>query len=175
MKTIGLIGGLSAESTIEYYRLMNSMVKERRGKYAQAKIILYSVDREEILRLKDDGNWDEIAVHLSDKAKILERAGCDVVILCSNTMHKVADRIEESITIPFLHILDETAKCIVSSGISRVGFIGTSVTMNDSFYLNRLEDHYGLQLIVPQDVEREKNKSYHLQRIMYRANQGFLP
>jgi len=156
MKTIGLIGGLSAESTIEYYRLMNRIVKERRGEYAQPKIILYSVDREEILRLKADGNWDEIASHLSDKARILENAGCDMVLLCTNTMHKVADRIAESITIPFLHILDATAGSIVQSGIKKVGFIGTSVTMNDGFYLHRLRDNYGLEIVLPPETEHEQ-------------------
>lgn len=154
MKKIGMIGGLSWESTIEYYRLMNRLAKDQKGRYAQVELILYSVNREEILTYKEKEEWDKIGAILSEKAQLLEKSGCDFIMLCSNTMHKVADHIIDAVNVPFLHILDETAKQIVATGIKKVGFLGTSVTMTNDFYLGRLRDYYGLDILVPEKEDQ---------------------
>lgn len=156
MKKIGLIGGLSWESTAEYYRLLNRFAKEKNGGFAQAECILYSVDLAEILKLQDQGEWGKIGMMLADAAKSLEAAGSDMIILCTNTMHKVAEDIQRAINIPFLHIADETGKCLLSNGIKKVGFLGTVFTMEQDFYLGRLREKFGLEVVIPDQDDRQK-------------------
>ena len=148
MKTIGLLGGMSWESTIPYYRLINQRVKERLGGLHSAKVILYSVDFHDIERLQHAGDWDAAGLMLARAARSLEQAGADFIVLCTNTMHKVAPAIERAITIPLLHIADPTARQIRNDGHTRVGLLGTLFTMEQSFYSERLEQQ-GLEVITP--------------------------
>lgn len=148
MKTIGLLGGMSWESTIPYYRLINQRVKERLGGLHSAKVILYSVDFHDIERLQHAGDWDAAGLMLARAARSLEQAGADFIVLCTNTMHKVAPAIERAITIPLLHIADPTARQIRNDGHTKVGLLGTLFTMEQSFYSERLEQQ-GLEVITP--------------------------
>jgi aspartate racemase len=148
MKTIGLLGGMSWESTIPYYRLINQRVKERLGGLHSAKVILYSVDFHDIERLQHAGDWDAAGLMLARAARALEQAGADFIVLCTNTMHKLAPAIERAITIPLLHIADPTARQIRNDGHTRVGLLGTLFTMEQSFYSERLEQQ-GLEVITP--------------------------
>ena len=148
MKTIGLLGGMSWESTVPYYRLINQRVKERLGGLHSAKVILYSVDFHDIERLQHAGDWDAAGLMLAGAARALEQAGADFIVLCTNTMHKVAPAIEEAITIPLLHIADPTARQIRNDGHTKVGLLGTLFTMEQSFYRERLE-RQGLEVITP--------------------------
>lgn len=154
MKTIGLLGGMSWESTIEYYRLLNEAVKAELGGLHSAKILMYSVDFEELVALKHEGNWDRIGEILSKGAAQLEGAGADCMLLATNTMHKVADAIALATTIPFIHIADATAEAIKSADIHRVGLLGTRFTMEESFYKDRLIYQHGLAVQVPTVPER---------------------
>lgn len=162
MKTIGLIGGLSWESTAEYYRLLNRLAKEKRGGFSQAKCILYSVDLAEILELQEKNDWGQIGSILSDAAKSLEKAGSDFLLLCTNTMHRVADDIQKAVAIPLLHIADETGKCLLANDMKKVGFLGTTFTMEQDFYLGRLRDKFGLELLTPEKDDRQR-----VSRIIY--------
>ena len=155
MKTIGLIGGMSWESTANYYRDINERVKQRLGGLHSARILLYSVDFQEIERLQHQGRWDEAGEQLGDIARRLEGAGADVVALCTNTMHKVAPAIEAALRVPFLHIADPTAQAVKQAGIGRIGLLGTRFTMEEDFYRGRLVQRHGLDVIVPDAVERE--------------------
>lgn len=155
MKTIGLIGGMSWESSAEYYRLINTLVKERLGGFHSAKCVLVSVDFAEVETLQRENRWAESAQLLSAAALSLERAGADVVLLCTNTMHKVADDIQASLQIPFLHIVDATAEQIKAQSLTTVGLLGTRFTMEEDFYVGRLQQHYGLQVLSPDPVERD--------------------
>lgn len=155
MKTIGLIGGMSWESTATYYRLINEGVKKSYGGFHSAKILLYSVDFAEIEKLQVAGKWEEAGQLLSNIASRLERAGADCMMICTNTMHKVADQVASSIRIPLLHIADATAERIVEDGVKKVGLLGTSFTMEQEFYRGRLEGRYGLQVLVPEESERK--------------------
>ncbi len=155
MKTIGLIGGMSWESTATYYRLINEGVKKVYGGFHSAKILLYSVDFAEIETLQVAGKWDEAGSLLADAACRLEQAGADCMMICTNTMHKVADQVAASIGVPLLHIADATADRIVEDRVQTVGLLGTSFTMEQSFYRGRLEDRYGLQVIIPEESERK--------------------
>jgi len=148
MKTIGLLGGMSWESTIPYYRLINQRIKERLGGLHSAKIILYSVDFHDIERLQHAGDWDAAGLTLARAARALEQAGADFIVLCTNTMHKVAPAIEGAITIPLLHIADPTASQIRRDGHTKVGLLGTLFTMEQSFYSERLAQQ-GLEVITP--------------------------
>lgn len=148
MKTIGIIGGLSPESTMSYYKWLNDGVRARLGGHHSAKIKLASVDFGEFVALKEKGDWDTQAAMLCDEAKALEQAGADFVILATNTMHKMADQIMGAIDIPFLHLADATARVIKAQGLRSVGLLGTKYTMTLDFYKGRLEDR-GLQAIVP--------------------------
>jgi aspartate racemase len=148
MKTIGLLGGMSWESTIPYYRLINQRVKERLGGLHSAKVILYSVDFHDIERLQHAGDWDAAGLMLARAARSLEQAGADFIVLCTNTMHKVAPAMERAITIPLLHIADPTARQIRNDGHTKVGLLGTLFTMEQSFYSERLEQQ-GLEVITP--------------------------
>jgi aspartate racemase len=155
MKTIGLIGGMSWESSMEYYRIVNETVKERLGGLHSAKCVMYSVDFAEIEILQHQGRWQEAAQHLIAVAQSVERAGADFVLLCTNTMHKLADDIQTNIAIPLLHIADATAQKIHAAGLRRVGLLGTRFTMEEDFYKGRLIHKHGLDVIVPDGEERE--------------------
>lgn len=155
MKTIGLIGGMSWESTLPYYRLINEGVKRRLGGLHSAKILLYSVDFHQIERLQHAGQWDEAAACLADIAGRLEQAGADGLVLCTNTMHCVAGAIENAVSIPLIHIADATAVPIRRSGITTVGLLGTRFTMEQPFYRGRLESPHGLRVLVPEEADRQ--------------------
>jgi aspartate racemase len=154
VKTIGLIGGMSSESTVPYYRIVNRTVNERLGGLHSAKVILYSVDFAEIEALQHTGNWAEAGALLAGAARGLEAAGADVLVLCTNTMHKVAPAIESAVRIPLLHIADPTAAAIKRAGIAVVGLLGTRFTMEEPFYRQRLTDRHGLRVLVPDDADR---------------------
>lgn len=155
MKTIGLLGGMSWESTVEYYRLINEMVKARLGGLHSARCLLYSVNFAEIETLQHQGRWDEAGLVLADAAERLERGGAKVMILCTNTMHKVAGAIQARLQIPFLHIADATGEAIKGQGLKTVGLLGTGFTMEQNFYRGRLVDRHGLQVLVPDKADRE--------------------
>jgi aspartate racemase len=148
MKTIGLLGGMSWESTAEYYRLLNSLVRERLGGLHSAKCVLYSVDFAEIERLQVEGRWDEAGAVLAGAAKSVEAAGADLLLICTNTMHKVADQVAAAVGVPLLHLADTTAEVVLAQGIRRVGLLGTAFTMEQDFYRGRLADA-GLDVLVP--------------------------
>ncbi|GAA4532749.1 aspartate/glutamate racemase family protein [Amycolatopsis samaneae] len=148
MKTIGLLGGMSWESSAEYYRLVNERVKAVRGGFHSARTVLYSVDFAEIEAMQAEGRWDDAGAELGRAAKALEAAGADFVVLCTNTMHKVADRLTEGLGIPLLHLADTTARAILGAGLKRVGLLGTGFTMSQPFYRERLAAH-GLDVLVP--------------------------
>lgn len=155
MKTIGLLGGMSWESTIEYYRLLNETVKAELGGLHSAKILMYSVDFEELVALKHKGDWSQIGRILTEAATRLEAGGADCILLATNTMHKVADNISMSIKIPLLHIADATAEAIKQHNIHRVGLLGTRFTMEEAFYKDRLIHQHGLAVQVPHSEARE--------------------
>ncbi len=153
MKVIGLIGGMSWESSAEYYRLINQRVKEKLGGFASAKCLMYSVDFAEIEALQVKNQWDEAGELLADAAKRLEAGGADFILLCTNTMHKVADAIQKSVSIPFVHIADATCEAIKAQGQKKVALLGTRYTMEQDFYKQRLIDN-GLEVIVPEKADR---------------------
>lgn len=155
MKTIGLIGGVSWVSTIEYYRVINEEVNKRLGGIHSARCIVYSVDLGEIKRLQDRGDWSAVAEILTGAARSLERAGADFVLLCANTLHKVADLIEESINVPFIHIVDAVAEALQERGITKVGLLGTRFTMEDGFYGEQLRRR-GIEAVIPCEEDRVK-------------------
>ncbi len=154
MKIIGLLGGMSWESTLGYYRTINEGVKSTLGGLHSAKIVLYSIDFEPIEQLQHAGDWDGTAKILSEAAKIIQAAGADILLICTNTMHKVAPEIEAAIQIPLLHIADATAEVLVNEGIKSVGLLGTAFTMEQDFYKGRLTNKYGLQVSVPDEIDR---------------------
>lgn len=155
MKTIGLIGGMSWESSAEYYRVINEEVKKHLGGLHSAKCLLYSVDFEEIERFQAADEWDEAGKRLGDAAYSLEKAGADFIIICTNTMHKVVKDIEERIHIPVLHIADATASQITKSHLHTVGLLGTKYTMEQDFYKARIESN-GIDILIPDQAERER-------------------
>jgi aspartate racemase len=155
MKTIGLIGGMSWESTVPYYRQLNEAVKQQLGGLHSAKCILYSVDFYEIERLQHAGDWSGAGAILADAACRLERAGADFIVLCTNTMHKVASSIESAVSIPLLHIADATAAAIKQAGVHRVGLLGTKFTMQQPFYRERLSRQHGIEVLLPNDAEQD--------------------
>jgi len=155
MKTIGLLGGMSWESTATYYREINEGVKEKLGGLHSAKIYLFSVDFHEIEKLQHEGDWAGTAKILSTAAKRIEDGGADFLVICTNTMHKVAPEIERNITIPLLHIADATAEQILACGFSKIGLLGTKFTMEHEFYKKRLIDKYGIEVIIPEPADRE--------------------
>jgi len=155
MKTIGLLGGMSWESTGGYYRAINAGIKDALGGLHSAKIAMYSVDFDPIEKLQHQGKWDETARILTDAAQRVESAGADFLLICTNTMHKVAPQIEASINIPLLHIADATADVLVKEGIKTVGLLGTAFTMEQDFYSGRLVENYGLDVLIPEDSERQ--------------------
>lgn len=155
MKTIGLIGGMSWESSLEYYRLINEGVKARLGGLHSAKSVMISVDFAEIEALQHAGRWAEAAQILIEAARGLERAGADCVVICTNTMHKVADQIQASVPLPLIHIADATAEQVKAAGLTRIGLLGTCFTMEEDFYVGRLIEKYSLDVIVPEPIERD--------------------
>lgn len=154
MKTIGLIGGMSWESSTTYYQIINEEVKNRLGGFHSAKCILYSVDFNEIEIYQRAGEWEKAGQVLGEVARSLVLAGADFIVLCTNTMHKVAGNIEAKVNVPLLHIADITGKKVISDGIKRLGLLGTRYTMEQDFYKSRLEDR-GLEVIIPDDMDRE--------------------
>ncbi len=155
MKTIGLLGGMSWESSLEYYRLINQNVSKVLGGLHSAKIILNSIDFAPIEQLQHKGDWEEMAVILSREAQSIESAGADFLLICTNTMHKIASEIEKSIKIPLLHIADATAEALIREGIKTVGLLGTAFTMEQDFYKVRLSKNHGLNVIVPNERDRQ--------------------
>ena len=155
MKTIGLIGGMSWESSIEYYRIINETVKEKLGGLHSAKSLMVTVDFAEIEKLQHEDRWDEAAQILVKCAQDLERGGADCIVLCTNTMHKLADQIIANVNIPFLHIADATAEKIFSEGMKKIGLLGTRFTMEHDFYKGRLIQNFGLDVLVPNKEDRD--------------------
>lgn len=153
MKTIGLIGGMSWESTVDYYRIINQVVKRELGGLHSAKCILYSVDFQEIEKYQYAGEWDKSAQVLSYAAKSLEKAGAEFLVICTNTMHKVVPDIEKSVRIPILHIAQLTADELKKSGISRIGLLGTKFTMEQDFYKEKLLAN-GIEVLIPGEADR---------------------
>ncbi|NGZ84234.1 aspartate/glutamate racemase family protein [Duganella aceris] len=155
MKTIGLIGGMSWESTVPYYRQVNETVKRHLGGLHSAKVVLYSVDFHEVERLQHAGDWDAAGALLADAARSLQAAGADFLVLCTNTMHKVAPAIEAAVTIPLFHIADPTADEIKRAGFGKIGLLGTRFTMEQAFYKDRLRERHGLEVVVPDQADRD--------------------
>lgn len=153
MRRIGMLGGMSWESTAEYYRIANQLVRERRGGLHSADILLASLDFADVQRLQATGRWDDAGDLLAQHARRLEEAGAEILVLCTNTMHKVAPAIERAVTIPFLHLADTTAAAVRRAGLTRVGLLGTAFTMEQSFYIDRLATH-GVEAIVPAAEDR---------------------
>lgn len=155
MKTVGLLGGMSWESSVGYYRAINEGVKDSLGGLHSAKIAMYSVDFDPIEKLQHAGDWEGTAKILSEAAKNVQNAGADFLLICTNTMHKVAPQIEKAIDIPLLHIADATAEVLVKKGIKTVGLLGTAFTMEQEFYKGRLNENYGLTVLVPNEADRK--------------------
>ncbi|MCB1671598.1 MAG: aspartate/glutamate racemase family protein [Gammaproteobacteria bacterium] len=155
MKTIGLLGGMSWESTIGYYRAINQGVKEALGGLHSASIVLVSVDFQPLEELQRAGDWEQITNRLVAAARQVEHGGANMLLICTNTMHKVAPAIEDAIRIPLLHIADATAEVINAAGISRVGLLGTAFTMEQDFYKGRLQEKFAIEVIVPEQSDRE--------------------
>ncbi len=155
MKTIGLVGGMSWESTSEYYRIINERIRERMGGLHSGKIVMYSFDFAEIERLQTSGRWIDAAGVLIDAALLLVRAGADFIVICTNTMHKVADAVQEAVPIPVLHIADAVAERIKETEVNVVGLLGTAFTMEEDFYRARLEMKHGIRTIIPDEQDRE--------------------
>ena len=155
MKTIGLIGGMSWESSAEYYRIINQVTKEQLGGLYSAPIVMYSVEFNEIVQLQHEGKWDKLTAIMVDAARRLERAGADLVLICTNTMHKMASEVEHATSLPLLHIADATATRIKEKRLKRVALLGTRFTMEQDFYKGRLAEKHGLDVIVPSAEDRE--------------------
>jgi aspartate racemase len=162
MRTIGLLGGMSAESTVPYYRQINQGVRARLGGSHSARLVLYSVDFHDIEQLQHAGRWDDAGALLVQAARILQGAGADFIVLCTNTMHKVAAAIEQAVPVPLLHIVEPTAAAIRARGLRTVGLLGTRFTMEQDFYRGRLEALHGINVVVPGEAERAE-----VHRIIY--------
>lgn len=154
MKTIGLIGGMSWESTISYYREINERVKLKLGGLHSAALILYSLDFHDIERMQDRGDWQAAGVVLAQAAVKLEAAGAEILVLCTNTMHKLAPALESAVRIPLLHIVDPTAQAITHAGLKKVGLLATRFTMEEAFYRDRLIQQHGLNVVLPTAADR---------------------
>jgi aspartate racemase len=155
MKTIGLIGGMSWESSIEYYRIINESVKARLGDLHSADCLMYSVDFAEIEALQHQGDWEQLTREMISAAQRLERGGAACLVICTNTMHKMADAIQSAIQIPLLHIADAAGAAIQDKGLTTVGLLGTRFTMEGDFYSGRLAEKFGLQVLIPEEADRE--------------------
>ena len=154
MRTLGLIGGMSWESSAEYYRIINQTVQGEMGGSHSAPLLMVSFDFAEIETLQAAGNWDAATRLLCDAATRLEVAGAEAIVICTNTMHRMAETVQEAISVPLLHIADGTAEAILSAGLRRVALLGTRYTMEQDFYRGRLEDQYGLSVMVPHEPDR---------------------
>lgn len=155
MKTIGLIGGMSWQSTVPYYRLINEIVSEKLGGLHSAKLILWNMDFEAIASLQRQGRWQEAGAVMADAALRLQQAGAESIVICTNTMHKLVPDMQPHLQIPILHIADATAQIIRQAGLRKVGLLGTRFTMEDSFYVTHLREHYGLEVITPDAAARQ--------------------
>jgi aspartate racemase len=153
-KVIGLIGGMSWESSAEYYRIINQIARERLGGLRSAQCLMWSFDFGEIEALQHAGRWDDAAAEMISAAQRLERGGADFVVICTNTMHRMADQVQAAIGLPLLHIADPTAQRITSAGLRKVGLLGTAFTMEQDFYKGRLVDRHGLEVLVPGEDDR---------------------
>ncbi|SAL59862.1 aspartate racemase [Caballeronia terrestris] len=154
MKTIGLIGGMSWESSVEYYRLINQDMKARLGGHRNARSVMVTVSFEEIKALQHEERWDELGERMAEAAQQVEAAGADFVLLCTNTMHRVAPALEAALQIPLLHIVDPTAQALRNAGVRRVGLLGTAFTMEQAFYRGRMEERHGIDVVVPGAEDR---------------------
>ena len=154
MKRIGLLGGMSWESSAEYYRLINEATRDRLGGLHSADCLLRSVDFVEVERLQRAGEWGEAGALLAAEASVLEAAGAELLVLCTNTMHKVADAITDAVGIPFVHIADTTAQAVRAQGLETVGLLATAYTMEQDFYVGRLRELHGLEVLVPHEADR---------------------
>lgn len=155
MKTIGLIGGLSWQSSLEYYRIINEIVRERLGGLHSARIVMHSFDLAEMAAVQEEADWETVARLIISAAQKLEAAGANVLVICTNTMHKVADEVQRDIRIPLLHVADVTAEEVKAAGLTKVGLLGTKFTMEEDFWKGRLVEHYGLDVIIPDQSERQ--------------------
>lgn len=155
MKTIGLIGGMSWESSIEYYRIINETVRDKLGGLHSAKSVMYSLDFAEIEALQNQNRWEEATQLMIDAAQNVQNGGADFVLICTNTMHKMAEDVQKHIDIPILHIADATAETIKIKGLTKIGLLGTRFTMEEQFYRGRLESKHGLTVIIPSEGDRE--------------------
>jgi aspartate racemase len=155
MKTIGLVGGLSWESSKEYYRIINETVNERLGGLHSAKCILHSLDFAEIRKIQQTKGYDEVTKILIDAAQRLEAAGADIVVICANTMHKFVPEIQRKIHVSIIHIADATAEKVLKKGLKKVGLLGTKMTMEEDFYKGRLRERFGIEVLVPDKDERD--------------------
>lgn len=156
MKTIGLIGGMSWESSIVYYELINKKTKEMMGGHHCCQSLMYTVDFNEIVRLQHEGKWEELDTIMADAATRLEKGGADIVVLCTNTMHLCSQAIENSISIPFLHIAEAAGLEIAKCRLKKIGLLGTKFTMEKDFYKKVLSEKFGIEVIIPNEQEREK-------------------
>jgi aspartate racemase len=154
MKTIGVIGGMSWESSTEYYRLLNRHAKARLGGHHNARSLMLTVDFAQVEANQRAGDWNALGQQMADAARQLERGGADLVMLATNTMHRVYESIERAISVPFLHIADPTGTALRAAGIERVGLLGTRYTMEQAFYTGRLRERYGLETVIPDEAER---------------------
>ena len=154
MKVIGLLGGMSWESSAEYYRIVNERVRDRLGDLHSARCLMWSFDFAEIERLQHAGRWEEATALLVEAARRLERGGADLLVLCTNTMHRMADELQAATRLPLLHIADPTAERIKAAGFGRVGLLGTAFTMEQDFYKGRLVARHGLEVLVPDEADR---------------------
>ncbi|MGL4610035.1 MAG: aspartate/glutamate racemase family protein [Trueperaceae bacterium] len=155
MKKIGLIGGMSWESSAEYYRIINEATRNTLGELYSARSLMATVNFDEIKRMQYENRWAEAAKILAEEARSLERGGADCIVLCTNTMHKLANDIQAAVKIPFIHIADATAEKIQSAGLKRIGLLGTIFTMEHDFYKGRLTEKYGLEVLVPHEGDRQ--------------------
>nr|WP_321240473.1 aspartate/glutamate racemase family protein [uncultured Tolumonas sp.] len=155
MKTIGLIGGMSWQSTVPYYRLINEIVSQKLGGLHSAKLILWNMDFEAIASLQRQDRWQEAGEVMADAALRLQQAGAESIVICTNTMHKLVPDMQPYLQIPILHIADATAQVIRQAGLRKVGLLGTRFTMEDSFYVSHLREHYGLEVITPNAAARQ--------------------
>lgn len=155
MKTIGLLGGMSWESTVSYYQIINETVKKKLGGFHSAKILLYSFNFEEIERLLEEVNWNEIGRILVEKAIALENAGADIILICTNTMHKSAEEIQKNLSIPLLHIADSAGEKIRENGVRTIGLLGTKFLMEEDFYRRRLKEKFNISVLIPDEKDRK--------------------
>lgn len=155
MKTMGLLAGMSWESSLEYYKIINQGIKTKLGKSHSAKILMYSFDFDQLENLQHTGDWDTLTHLMVEQASKLTSAGADFIVICSNTMHKMADEIEQETQVPVVHIADATAESVRARGIKRVGLLGTQFTMEQDFYKGRLAKNFGLEVLIPSEQDRK--------------------